>query len=77
MRTERMKLVTAAGLALVAVMGLAAALGTTPAVRADCEPVACPAIAKICPQGQYACHPSPCNCALVCAAEGHGCNEAP
>jgi len=75
MRTERLKLATAAGLALVAVMGLAA-LGTTPAARADCQPVACPAIAKICPQGQYACHPSPCNCALVCAAEGHGCNAA-
>ena len=73
MRTERMKLVTAAVLALVVTMGLAA-LGATPAAHAACKPVVCPAIAFICPQGQVACRPSPCNCAFVCAAEGHGCN---
>lgn len=73
---ERIKMAAAAGLALVAAIGITA-LATTPAARADCQPVACPAIAKICPQGQFACRPSPCNCALVCAAEGHGCNAAP
>ena len=73
MKSERMRIITMVGLALVVLVGLAA-LATTPVARADCQPVVCPAIIKICPQGQYACRPSPCNCAQVCAAEGHGCN---
>ena len=75
MKRQCVKLVSAIGVAVVVMVGLVA-LVTTPAARADCKPVACPAIIKVCPQGQFACRPSPCNCALVCAAEGHGCNEA-
>jgi hypothetical protein len=74
MKSESMKVMSAVGIALVVIVGLAA-LATTPVALAACQPVACPAIAKICPQGQIACRPSPCNCALVCAAEGHGCNK--
>ena len=73
MKSKSVKAISAAGIGLVIMMGLAA-LATTPVALAACQPIACPAIAKICPQGQIACRPSPCSCALVCAAEGHGCN---
>ena len=74
MKSESMKVLTVFGLTLAVMVGLAA-LATTPVALADCEPVVCPAIVKICPQGQVACRPSPCNCSQVCAAEGHGCNK--
>jgi hypothetical protein len=74
MKPFRLKLAAAA--AFVLVIGAAvSALTSATSVRA-CEPLACPAIVKICPQGQLACRPSPCTCAQVCAAEGHGCNAA-
>jgi hypothetical protein len=73
MKSASMKVITVVGFAWAVMLGLAA-LATTPVAHADCEPVVCPAIVKICPQGQLACRPSPCNCAQVCAAEGHGCN---
>lgn len=74
MKSESMKVITVFGLTLAVMVGLAA-LATTPVALAACEPVVCPAIVKICPQGQVACRPSPCNCAQVCAVEGHGCNK--
>ena len=52
----------------VALLGVVA-LTTTPA-SADCQPIACPAIAKLCPTGEIACRPSPCSCALACAPPG-------
>ena len=49
--------------------------GSAPSSPDSCEPVACPAIAKLCPQGQIACHPSPCSCALACVPDqGRGCD---
>ena len=75
MRNLSVKAISSIGIALAIMLGLAA-LATTPVALAGCQPVVCPAIAKICPQGQFACRPSPCNCALVCAAVGHGCNES-
>ena len=61
-------------LSLAMAAGVIGAFSLNTPARADCEPVACPAIAKICPQGQVACRPSPCSCALACAPEGKGCN---
>ena len=53
------------------VLGVASMM--TP-VQAACEPVACPAIAKICPSGELACRTSPCSCALACVPDqGQGC----
>ena len=71
MKNLRMASIALLGLLAVGVglVGL-----TTPVAAQGCEPVVCPAIALICPQGQLACRVSPCNCALACAAEGHGCN---
>lgn len=66
------KLVGSLGIALVAAFAVIAL--ATPVARAACQPVACPAIAKICPQGQIACRVSPCNCALACMPEGQ-CNH--
>ena len=71
--TRRFKVLSVVALALVAFVGVLAV--TAPVAVADCQPVACPAIAKICPQGQIACHPSPCSCALACQPEGVGCNS--
>ena len=55
-----------------ALCGIAAL--SVPAVAAGCEPVACPAIAKLCPDGEIACRVSPCNCTQVCVPQGRGCN---
>lgn len=55
----------------VALLGIAA-LSTPSAVA--CQPIACPAIAKLCPDGEIACRISPCNCTQVCVPQGHGCN---
>jgi len=69
---RKMRLVAVAFVLLAGVVGVIS-LGT-PAL-ADCQPVACPAIAKICPSGQIACRPSPCSCALACVPDqGHGCD---
>jgi hypothetical protein len=71
---QKVKLVAVAAVLLAGVVGVISLSLATPAL-ADCEPVACPAIAKICPQGQIACHPSPCSCALACVPDqGHGCD---
>lgn len=72
MKLFRLKLATTAAFMLV--IGAAVSALTATIAHAACEPVVCPAIVKICPQGQLACRPSPCSCAQVCAAEGHGCN---
>ena len=72
MRTARIKAFTVVGFVFVAGTAVLS-LVTPPLAHAACQPVACPAIAKICPQGQIACRVSPCNCALACTAEGHGC----
>ena len=73
MKRFRLKLATAAAFMLV--IGAAVSALTSTTIARACEPVVCPAIVKICPQGQLACRPSPCSCAQVCAAEGHGCNR--
>jgi len=70
MRT--MKVATLFGMAVVAALAVVAL--ATPVALAACQPVICPAIAKLCPQGQIACRVSPCNCAQVCQPEGVGCN---
>jgi hypothetical protein len=51
-----------------------AAAQATPIETAACEPVICPAIVKLCPQGQVGCRVSPCNCAQACVPEGQ-CNN--
>ena len=74
MKSWRTRILALVGITLVVAVGLAALLA--PVALAACkEPVACPAIAKVCPQGQIACRVSPCNCTLACAVPGHGCND--
>ena len=70
--TRRMKIVALLGMVVVTLLAVVAP--ETPEVLAACEPVACPAIAKICPQGQMACRVSPCSCTLACVPEGQ-CNN--
>ncbi len=71
--TRMRKVVALAGSAVVTLVGMIAL--AMPVSFADCpQPVACPAIAKICPQGQVACRVSPCNCTLACVPEGQ-CNN--
>jgi hypothetical protein len=71
MRGKKMTLVAMIALVAAAAIGLVA---LAQPVAAACPPVACPAIAKICPQGQLACRVSPCSCALACVPEGQ-CNN--
>ena len=52
----------------IAVIGVVALAPTV--AKADCQPVACPAIAKLCPSGEFACRVSPCNCVLACVPPG-------
>ena len=54
-------------------LGIAALVA--PLEARACEPVACPAIAKLCPDGEIACRVSPCNCTQVCVPQGRGCNR--
>jgi hypothetical protein len=70
--TRVRRIVALLGMAVVTV--LAEAPLATPLETAACEPVVCPAIAKLCPQGQVACRVSPCNCAVSCKPEGQ-CNN--
>jgi len=46
----------------------------TPVQAQNCEPVICPAIVKLCPEGQIACRVSPCNCTQVCVRADRGCS---
>jgi hypothetical protein len=73
MKGVKMRYVVTMGVLAIAVAAIGLVALATPAAAA-CEPVACPAIAKICPQGQLACRVSPCNCALACVPEGQ-CNN--
>jgi hypothetical protein len=70
MKSSTLKLSAAAAFLFSIALGVMALV--TPALAA-CEPVACPAIAKICPDGQLACRASDCNCTLVCPPPGKGC----
>ena len=72
--TSKLKRVVAiSGLLFIGALGFVAL--TSPTSAEGCKPVGCPAIAKLCPQGQIACRVSPCNCALACQPEGVGCNQ--
>jgi hypothetical protein len=73
MKLSRLRIIATTASALM--LGATVSLTSTTIARAACEPVVCPAIAKICPDGEVACRVSPCNCAQVCVPEGHGCND--
>jgi hypothetical protein len=70
--TAKLRVFALLGFLAVALCGIGAL--ATPAAAAGCEPVACPAIAKLCPDGEIACRVSPCNCTQVCVPQGRGCN---
>ena len=70
---KKAKVGAVVGLLAACVIGVTALV--TPVAAQGCEPVICPAIAKLCPSGEIACRPSPCNCAQVCVPEGKGCNQ--
>jgi len=72
MKSLRMAFV--AGIVLVAVAAVGLVALSTPVAAACNHVVGCPAIAKLCPQGQLACRVSPCSCALACVPEGK-CNN--
>ena len=61
------KLFTGFGLFAAAAIGVLAL--TAPLAVASCQPVACPAIGILCPDGDVACRVSPCNCKQVCVPE--------
>ena len=63
------KIVTSLDMVAVALVGVVA-LTTTPVSAACQQPIACPAIAKLCPTGEIACRTSPCHCNLACAPPG-------
>ena len=69
--TKKVRAVSLLSSLSVALLGIAA-LFTPTAVA--CQPIACPAIAKLCPDGEIACRVSPCNCTQVCVPQGRGCN---
>lgn len=71
--TRVMKVVGLLGLLVVTVLAIVAT-PATPVVYAACQPVVCPEIVKLCPQGQVACRVSPCSCAQACVPEGQ-CNN--
>lgn len=71
MNDTRVKIAAVSGLVVSIALGVLAL--ATPVAVAACEPVVCPAIAKLCPDGQIACRVSPCNCALVCRPQADGC----
>ena len=72
MKSQRARVLSVGGVVFVMTLGVLTLTATPETPAAGCEPVVCPAIIKICPQGQVACRVSPCNCALVCA---RGCNN--
>jgi len=69
LRNVRALALTVASLALS--VGLAAMASSVQAQ--SCEPVICPLIIKLCPEGQIACRVSPCNCNQVCVPADRGC----
>ena len=63
-------------LAVLAVAVVGVTVLSTPVEARSCPHlVACPAIAKLCPNGEVACRVNPCSCALVCVPEGVACNN--